>query len=270
MSRLPRAAATAAGAFLAAVAAILVIGRAQGMHDRPAHPVTPVLMYHHVGDWGPSNPGWADWVVRPEVFRRQLDWLKANGYRTVTFRELERERAGGPRPEGEPVVITFDDGWAEHEHWLRTELEPRGMRGVLFVFTGAVGPTRNGGGYISWEQLRELEAAGHEVQSHTVSHAVLAGLPPGPLERELADSRAAIEANLGHPCRVLAYPYGRFDPAAAAAAARAGYERAFRADGDAAVAPPLPLCLPRIRVGYDDSIEVFAERVRTRTSPAGR
>lgn len=117
---------------------------------------------------------------------------------------------------------------------------------------------------------RELEAAGHEVQSHTVSHAVLAGLPPEHLQRELRESRTAVEAHLGHPCRVLAYPYGRFDPAAAAAAAAAGYKWAFRADADPSVAPPLPLCHPRIRVGYDDSIEVFAQRVRTRTTPVGR
>jgi hypothetical protein len=69
---------------------------------------------------------------------------------------------------------------------------------------------------------------------------------------------------------VLAYPYGRFDAAAARAAAAAGYTLALRADGDPALAPALPLCHPRIRVGYDDPVSVFAERVRTRTSPAGR
>lgn len=266
----PIAAHASAGAFLLAASAALAVHPHGGMPPSGNESCVPILMYHHVGDWGPSNPGWSDWVVRPEEFRKQLDWLKANGYRTVTFAELERDRAAGGAPDARAVVISFDDGWAEHYHWLRTELEPRGMRGVLFVFTGAVGPTRNGGGYISWEELRELEAAGHEVQSHTVSHGVLAGMPPAALERELRESRRTIEERTGHAVHVLAYPFGRLDAVAAHAAAEAGYTLALRADGDPALAPALPMCHPRLRVGYDDPLEVFADRVRTRTSPAGR
>lgn len=232
----------------------------------PGRPI-PVLMYHHVGDWGPSNPGWSDWVVRPAAFAAQLDWLRAHGYRTITFRDLLAAADRGVAPDPKSVILSFDDGWDEADHWIRTELDPRGMKAVLFVFTGAVGPTRNGGGYISWEQLHALEANGHEVQSHTVSHPALRGLPPKQLARELADSARTIERETHHSAEVLAYPFGSFDAKAMRAARAAGYRLAVRAEADPSVAAPAAFAYPRIRVGYDDPIEVFAERIESGFTP---
>lgn len=229
----------------------------------PLAPEIPILMYHHVGDWGPPHPSWADWVVRPKDFTAQLDWLVANGYRTVTFEEvLWAQERGGALP-AKPVVLTFDDGWDEHRHWLANELAPRGMRGVLFVFTGAVAPNRNGGGYISWEELRELEADGHEVESHTVSHARLVDLPDDALVRELTASRARIREMLGRDASVLAYPYGAHDGRVVAAALRAGYSLAVRADADPSAGPSTRFRMPRLRMRYGEGVEVLAERLRS-------
>jgi peptidoglycan/xylan/chitin deacetylase (PgdA/CDA1 family) len=226
-------------------------------------PQVPILMYHHVGDWGPSNPSWADWVVRPKDFVAQLDWLVAHGYRTVTFAEvLFAAEHGSALPE-RPIILSFDDGWDEHRHWLSTELAPRGMRGVLFVFTGAVGPNRNGGGYISWDDLRALEAEGHEVESHTVSHARLTDLPDDALARELTQSRARIREALGHDADVLAYPYGSSNARVVAAAVRAGYALAVRADADPAFGGATRLQLPRIRMCYGEGVEILEERLRS-------
>lgn len=229
--------------------------------DRAA-PAVPILMYHHIGDWGAPNPSWVDWVVKPRDFAAQLDWLVDHGYRTVTFAEvLWAQEHGGALPE-KPIIISFDDGWGEHAHWLSAELSPRGMRGVLFVFTGAVAPNRNNGGYISWEELRALEADGHEVASHTVSHARLPGLPDDALARELSASRDRIHEMLGHDTEALAYPYGDFDARVATAAARAGYRIAVRADADPAVGPAARLALPRLRMRYGEGVEVLEERLR--------
>jgi peptidoglycan/xylan/chitin deacetylase (PgdA/CDA1 family) len=165
------------------------------------------------------------------------------------------------------VVISFDDGWAAQGGVVKTFLEPRGMKAVLFVFTGAVGPTRNGGGYISWEELRELEAAGHEVQSHTVSHGRLTQMLPPQLEREMRESKAIIERETKHPCRVVAYPYGDHDRAVMLAAHRAGYDCAVRADDDPGTGPVSAYRMPRVRVGYGDGIEVFAAAMERASAP---
>lgn len=221
-------------------------------------PAVPILMYHHVGDWGAPHPSWRDWVVKPADFEAQLDWLVEHGYRTITFAELLWSLDRGTPLPPKPVILSFDDGWAEHAHWLSSELATRGMRGVLFVFTGAVAPKRNGGGYISWEELRALEQDGHEVQSHTVSHARLPTLPDDAVVRELVTSRERIQSELGHDARVLAYPFGDFDARVARAAARAGYELAVRADADPAFGPAARMTLPRIRMQYGESVDALA------------
>ena len=219
----------------------------------------PILMYHHVGDWGESRADWAPWVVRSKEFRAQMDWLVANGFHTITFRELLAGQKAGESLPAKSVIISFDDGWSAQEGVVRAELEPRGMHAVFFVYTAAVGATPNNSGYISWEQLRILESAGHEVQSHTVSHGRLTDMPPSQLDREMRESRATIEKEMHHPVKVIAYPFGIYDERVMRAASAAGYEFGLRADADFVVGKPLQYRMPRIRVGYDDGIEVFAE-----------
>lgn len=219
----------------------------------------PILMYHHVGDWGESRADWAPWVVRPKEFRAQMDWLVANGFHTITFRELLAGQKAGESLPAKSVIISFDDGWSAQEGVVRAELEPRGLHAVFFVYTAAVGATPNNSGYISWEQLRILESAGHEVQSHTVSHGRLTEMPLSQLDREMRESRATIEKEMHHPAKVIAYPFGMYDERVMRAASAAGYEFGLRADADLVVGKPLQYRMPRIRVGYDDGIEVFAE-----------
>ena len=67
----------------------------------------------------------------------------------------------------------------------------------------------------SWQELRDLRAAGAAIGCHTVSHAVLALEPEDSLRRELSHARERIEAELEAPCKHLAYPYGKRDHAGA-------------------------------------------------------
>lgn len=79
---------------------------------------------------------------------------------------------------------------------------------------------------MTWEQLREMSAAGFEIGSHGVHHQMLAKLPQRQLEAELIDSSAAIKRELGVPARVLSYPVGgdrAFDARVMSATREAGY-----------------------------------------------
>jgi peptidoglycan/xylan/chitin deacetylase (PgdA/CDA1 family) len=61
---------------------------------------------------------------------------------------------------------------------------------------------------MSWDQVREMDAAGFEIGSHGMHHKMLAKLPADELEIELRESKAALERELDHPATLLSYPVG--------------------------------------------------------------
>ncbi|TCR65406.1 polysaccharide deacetylase [Bosea sp. BK604] len=67
---------------------------------------------------------------------------------------------------------------------------------------------------VPWETLRSLAGAPDvTIGAHTMSHPMLAKHPPEVASREIAESKARLEAELGLPIRHLAYPVG--DPGSA-------------------------------------------------------
>ncbi|MGD9783351.1 MAG: polysaccharide deacetylase family protein [Hyphomicrobiaceae bacterium] len=62
---------------------------------------------------------------------------------------------------------------------------------------------------MSWDEIRQVARDPlATIAAHTVTHRALAKLDPATLEREIADSVARLEAELGRPCRHFSYPYG--------------------------------------------------------------
>src|SRR5262245_40212787 len=79
---------------------------------------------------------------------------------------------------------------------------------------------------VTWEQLRELEAGGIEVGSHSVSHPILTNISAAQLENELVESRRRLESELDHPVDLFCYPNGDYNAQVRRAVATAGYRAA--------------------------------------------
>lgn len=167
-------------------------------------------------------------------------------------------------PIGRPwLAFSFDDGYKNCLRAARV-LEEFGATGCFFVCPAIVGERRAERvrefcrdrlrtppvEFLSWEDLERLKRAGHEIGSHTRTHARLALLDRTALEEELAGSKAELESRLG-PVRHFAWPFGRFLDAhagLAAAAVRAGYESCASAERGCHVSradAAGPLCLRR-------------------------
>ncbi len=71
--------------------------------------------------------------------------------------------------------------------------------------------------FLSWDDCRAMVEAGMTIGAHTCSHVRLTDLEPEELGRQLRESKAIIEEELGTPCDHFACPWGRpgrdFDPA---------------------------------------------------------
>jgi peptidoglycan/xylan/chitin deacetylase (PgdA/CDA1 family) len=101
-------------------------------------------------------------------------------------------------------------------------------------------------GPCTWEQLREMESAGIEVGSHTVTHPVLTRVTGDRLYWELGESRRRLEEMLGHDVTLFCYPNGAYNRVVRDAVARAGYRVAVTSDDGLNDATIDPLALRRI------------------------
>jgi peptidoglycan/xylan/chitin deacetylase (PgdA/CDA1 family) len=121
-------------------------------------------------------------------------------------------------------TITFDDASLSQLELGLPVLARRGVRGVVFVPTGLVGGYFHGEPILTIEQLHQLNEAGWELGSHTVTHPRLARngavqVSRDQLERELRGSRNWL-AEHGFEATALAYPYGRYNEEVEEQAAR--------------------------------------------------
>lgn len=80
---------------------------------------------------------------------------------------------------------------------------------------------------MTWDQLREMQAAGMEIESHGVWHNMLAKLPLDDMSDEVTGSKLALERELGTSANALSYPVGgtdAYNESVIAAARAAGYK----------------------------------------------
>ena len=94
------------------------------------------------------------------------------------------------------------------------------------IDTSKTEPDATGSAVVNWDQVREMSRAGIEFGSHSVTHPILTALPDDALDRELRQSKQAIELQTGKQCDVFAYPVGSgaFDARVLEATRRCGYK----------------------------------------------
>lgn len=193
-------------------------------------PRIPVLLYHAVMD---DPPDWiAEFAVAPQEFGAQLDAIVASGRTPVTVTTLVDHlavRDGAPLPP-RPVVLTFDDGFADLPGPTAEALASRALPATAYLTTGAITPGLRSllppAPMMTLSQAPQLEQYGMEVGAHTITHPQLDTLPAKALRRELTEPKAVLEDVLGHEVTHLAYPHGYNSRAVRRAAAGAGYASA--------------------------------------------
>jgi peptidoglycan/xylan/chitin deacetylase (PgdA/CDA1 family) len=115
---------------------------------------------------------------------------------------------------------------------------------------------------LTWDQVRQMAAADVRFGAHTHYHGWLDRLGADEVADELARSRQRIEAEVGEPCRLLAYPNGNWNETVVEAARRAGFTIALTQDTGVNRRDGLrPLALKRIEVPYNERIGTFACRI---------
>lgn len=125
----------------------------------------------------------------------------------------------------------------------------------------------------TWDEAREMDAAGFSVESHTVTHPVLTNTTDEQLRRELVDSRSRLEDELRRPATLFCYPNGDEDARVRREVARAGYTAAVTTRPGLNDARSDPFALRRVHT--EDDLAHFAqstsgfEQLKTRLRRGG-
>ncbi|MCV7408795.1 polysaccharide deacetylase [Mycobacterium florentinum] len=132
-----------------------------------------------------------------------------------------------------------------------------GVFGALGHRDGDGGPFR----MLSWDEAHEMAGDGLvTLYPHSVTHPILARCSDDKLEREIADSCAALEHETGRTPTVFAYPNGRpqdFDSRAQDVLRGRGVRWALSTSPGFADSGCDPMALPRLAVGSNSSFDYF-------------
>jgi peptidoglycan/xylan/chitin deacetylase (PgdA/CDA1 family) len=194
------------------------------------HEPVPILLYHSICA-DPSAELWR-WSLSPAEFARQLDAVLESGRSALSVSAFVAAHNAGALPE-RPIVITFDDGFADFGTAALPALRERSLPATLYVTTGALAdrPPRTlhalpVGPMLRSDELAALESDDVEIGAHSLSHPELDTLSRAQAKREIEEPKQELEQLLGHRIQSFAYPHGYSGPAIRRLVAAAGYRSA--------------------------------------------
>lgn len=179
-----------------------------------------VLMYHRFGESRYPSTN-----ISIEQFEAHLAHLAAGNYTVLKLDDIiVRLRAGELLPD-RTVAITIDDAYLSvyTEAWPR--LTEAGFPFTLFVASSPI--DRELSGYMSWEQIRELQSSGVTIGSQTHTHPHMHRLSDEEVRAEISTSNGRFIEELGLRPELFAYPYGEYSQFVIDAVKDAGFRAAF-------------------------------------------
>lgn len=213
----------------------------------------PVLMYHSI-DYEKGN----ELRVPKEKFKEQMQYLKDNGYTTLTFDELYNFLINNkPIPE-KSVVITFDDGYEDNYSNAYPILKEFGFNATIFVITNAID---NEKAFLTSAQLNEMDQNGIDIESHTLAHDELNKLPYDKQVETLRGAKEFIEKKLNKEVKYIGYPFGKWNDDTIKALKETGYTMAFTTVGGWSNKSQGIYTLRRVYISANHDINEFKRRL---------
>lgn len=235
------------------------------MFDQPDKKKIPILMYHSVSQH--AAPKYRPFAVSPALFAEHMAYLHQQDYTPITVTQFITMRARGRSALPErPVIITFDDGFVDFFTGAFPVLQRHNFTATLYVTTAFINGTsrwlhREGEStrpMLTWDQLKEINAAGIECGGHSHSHPQLDTLPLSAAREEITLCKRLLEQHLDHDVCSFAYPYGYHSTAIKQLVREAGYTSACAVKYGMSSETTDIFALARLMVDPGTNIDAFA------------
>lgn len=189
----------------------------------------PVLLYHSIDSTGSVVS------ITSEEFRRQMAYLNATGYKTISLSDFLGYLCSDTVPRGKMVVLTFDDGLKNNYAEAFPVLSEYGFTATVFLATDCIDSVCSWEKHdsiprfplLSWDEIREMSDYGIDFESHTCSHPYLSRLSREEMRNELLESKMVIETALNKQVTFFCHPYGDSSRETQEAARECGYVGVF-------------------------------------------
>lgn len=178
---------------------------------------TPILMYHRLIEQD-EEKGVHGTYFDVGLFEKQLQYLRLKGYKTITFRDLEKLTPKDKKFK-KYIILTFDDGYEDNYRLLFPLLKKYNMKAVVYMVSHLE--------YNKWDveetnekkiflmtkdQILEMHKSGLvEFGGHTMHHVKLNHLTREKQKQEIGGNKSYLEELLQTELCSFAYPFGFFD-----------------------------------------------------------
>lgn len=231
----------------------------------------PVLMYHKIPDQNIQTQHRI--FVTKSTFESHLQYFKAKGFTTLTFKDLEEYRSGEKNftnfPK-KPLVLTFDDGYVDNLTNAAPLLKKFDMKAVIFLLADHSLQSNSWDAdgkeplqpLMSLEQKKQLLDFNYEIGSHGFRHAKITEMTEAEAQQELLNSKIQLEKDFG-PISTYAYAYGLTTPRAAELAEEVGYDFAVNTDSGGLNHEENPYAIFRINIFPEDGPAQLRKKTAT-------
>jgi peptidoglycan/xylan/chitin deacetylase (PgdA/CDA1 family) len=164
-----------------------------------------------------------------------------------------------------PVVITFDDGFADFVEQALPILIKHGMQSTVYVVTRYVGGrslwlAEEGEAerqMMTWEQITSVHQDGVEIGAHGHLHQQLDVLPTDIVFQDILESKHLIEEHLDQPINSFAYPHGYHSSSIKRLVQNAGFTSACAVKHAMSSTEDDPFSLARLIISPDVDVDKF-------------
>jgi peptidoglycan/xylan/chitin deacetylase (PgdA/CDA1 family) len=241
----------------------------------------PILMYHSISE--PKHiisEQLKPFTVSPTSFSEHIKYLHEHGYTSLTVTQLitllYHDKQNLPE---RPVVVTFDDGFANFFTDALPILKRYNFVATLYIATAFIGGTsrwlwrekETTHPMLTWKQIQEIHAQGIECGGHSHTHPQLDIVPLSVARREIIQSKELLEQHLGQKVYSFAYPHGYHSGPIQQVLKDVGYTSACAVKYEMCQETTNPFSLARLLASEETRVDTLAALLNSSPpSPAKR
>jgi peptidoglycan/xylan/chitin deacetylase (PgdA/CDA1 family) len=198
-----------------------------------------------------------------------MEYLSSAGFTALTVTQLTNILDSQQALPHKPIVITFDDGFADFATAAEPVLRRHGLPVTFYITTKYVGGTSlwlqpQGEGdrpFLTWKEINALDKDLVEIGAHGHTHTMLDVLPAREATSEITESKRLLEERLGRSVPSFAYPHGYSSGRVRRAVRDAGFTSGCMVAHAVSSSMADRFAMPRIIVSADTNVDDLARLI---------